>query len=235
MANYREILRLNSLKYTQHQIASSVHSSRNTIREVLRLAESSGLKWSLDGAITNEEIPAFLYPQKRDTVKPRKSPDYSYIYRELAKPGVNLILLWTEYCSTCNVEGSTPYMYTQFCGNYRQWTRITKATMRIRHKPGEAMQVDWAGTTIAYYDPVTEEAYDTYLFAIVLPCSCYAYVKACMDMKSTNWNWLLCHVHAWSYFSGVTRLLIPDNLKVDIAKNTRYDTILNKNCSSAQP
>ena len=39
MVNYREILRLNSLKYTQRQIATSVHSSRNTISEVVRLAE----------------------------------------------------------------------------------------------------------------------------------------------------------------------------------------------------
>ena len=31
MVDYREILRLNSLKYTQRQIAASVHSSRNTI------------------------------------------------------------------------------------------------------------------------------------------------------------------------------------------------------------
>ena len=35
MVDYREILRLNSLKYTQRQIAASVHSSRNTISEVL--------------------------------------------------------------------------------------------------------------------------------------------------------------------------------------------------------
>ena len=88
------------------------------------------------------------------------------------------------------------------------------------------MQVDWAGTTIPYYDRVTGEATDSYLFAAVLPCSCYAYVEACDDMKTTNW--LLCHVHAYQYFGGVTRLLIPDNLKTGVSKNTRYETILNK-------
>ena len=68
-----------------------------------------------------------------------------------------------------------------------------------------AMQVDWADTTIPYYDRVTGEAADSYLFAAVLPCSCYAYVEACDDIKITNW--LLCHVHAYQYFGGVTRLL----------------------------
>ena len=226
MVNYREILRLNSLKYTQRQIAASVHSSRNTISEVVHLAEEKGLNWPLDDTITNEEIRALLYPDRLDAVNPRKEPDYNYIHKELAKPGVNLTLLWTEYCSTCNAEGNTPYMYSQFCDKYRRWARVTKATMRIKHKPGEVMQVDWAGTTIQYQDPVTGENYDAYIFAAVLPCSCYAYVEACEDMKSTNW--LLCHVHAYEYFGGVTRLLIPDNLKTGVVKNTRYDTVLNR-------
>src|SRR5699024_4633338 len=39
---------------------------------------------------------------------------------------------------------------------------------------------------------------------------------------------ILCHVHAYEYFGGVTRLLIPDNLKTGVVKNTRYDTVLNK-------
>ena len=48
MVNYREILRLTSLKYSQYQIAASIHCSRNTIRDVLRRAESIGIKWPLD-------------------------------------------------------------------------------------------------------------------------------------------------------------------------------------------
>ena len=45
----------------------------------------------------------------------------------------------------------------------------------------------------------------------VLPCSWYTYAEACGDMKQENW--LLCHVHAFDYFGGVPRLLIPDNAK----------------------
>ena len=39
-------------------------------------------------------------------------------------------------------------MSTQFNDNYRKWSRITKATMRIQNKPGDEMEVDWAGATI---------------------------------------------------------------------------------------
>ena len=172
MVNYREILRLHSLNYTQRQIAASVHSSRNTISEVLHLAHENGLSWPLDDSVSNETVRALLYPDRPDAGNPRKEPDYSYIHKELARPGVNLTLLWTEYCSTCTAEGNIPYMYSQFCDKYRRWARVTKATMRIKHKPGEAMQVDWAGTTIPYQDPVTGDTYSAY----VLRPSCPAVV-----------------------------------------------------------
>ena len=126
---------------------------------------------------------AILYPERLDAIYPRKAPGYHYIHKELAKPGMNLTLLWTEYCSTCNTEGTTPYMYSQFCEKYRRWARVTKATMRIQHKPGEVMQVDWAGTTIPYQDRVTGAIQEACIFAAVLPCSCYAYVEACEERK----------------------------------------------------
>ena len=98
--------------------------------------------------------------------------------------------------------------------------------MRVTHKPGEMMQVDWAGGTIPYFDPITGEEYKAYLFVAALPCSSYLYVEACTDMKIENW--LMCHVHAYSYFGGVTRILVPDNLKTGVTANTRYETQLNE-------
>ena len=101
--------------------------------------------------------------------------------------------------------------------------------MRIHHKPGDAMEVDWAGGTLPIKDPVTGETVPAYLFVGVLPCSCYVYAELCSDMKSENW--LLCHVHAYEYFGGVPRLTIPDNLRTGVLKNTRLDTVLNRSYS----
>jgi len=94
-------------------------------------------------------------------------------------------------------------MYTQFGDKYRRWARIAKATMRITHKPGDAMQVDWAGDLLYIMDPVTGEEEPAYIFVAVLPCSWYTYAEPCSDMKSENW--LLCHVHAFEYYGGVPR------------------------------
>lgn len=227
MVDYREILRLSSdSKNGQRRIATIVHSSRNTIRDVLTAAKEAGVKWPLDESVTNEMLKGILFPGRAGAETSYKIPDYSIIHQELAKPGVNLTLLWTEYCKHCEQEGSTPYMYTQYCEKYRQWARVTKATMRIQHKPGDAMQVDWAGNVLDIHDSVTGDISKAYLFVAVLPCSCYTYVEVCGDMRLETW--LLCHVHAYNYFGGATRLLVSDNLKTGVTSNTRYETILNR-------
>ena len=153
-------------------------------------------------------------------------PDFAYIHKELAKPKVTLTLLWDEYRQKAETLGKRPYMPTQFGDKYRTWARVTKATMRIHHKPGDAMEVDWAGQTLPIYDSVTGEEFPAYLFIAVLPCSGYTYAEATSDTKLENW--LNCHIHAYEYFGGVTRLLIPDNLKTGVIKNTRYETVLNR-------
>jgi len=98
--------------------------------------------------------------------------------------------------------------------------------MRIKHKPGNSIMVDWAGSTFDIYDSITGESIEAYLFVAVLPCSCYTYVEPCLNMKSESW--IACHINMYNYFSGATRILIPDNLKVGIDKNTRYETVLNR-------
>lgn len=135
MVNYREILRLAVDGISQSEIASSLHCSRNTIRETLRAASNAGISWPVDDTATNKDLGELLFPERNLRQSHYQEPDYSYIHRELAKPGVNLSLLWNEYCEKCYAEKTVPYMYTQFTDNYRKWARVTKATMRIKHKP----------------------------------------------------------------------------------------------------
>lgn len=56
MVDYREILRLHSLDYTNSDIAASVHSSRNTIQEVLNIARVLKISWPLDDDVSNDVL-----------------------------------------------------------------------------------------------------------------------------------------------------------------------------------
>ena len=110
MVPYREILRLHSLNYSQRQIEASAHCSRHTIRDVLAAAKEADIRWPLEDSVTNEMLEGAFHPDRLTTANPRKEPNYSHIHKELARSGVNLTLLWSEYCEECRINGNTPYM-----------------------------------------------------------------------------------------------------------------------------
>ena len=64
MIDYREILRLKSLNYSNTDISASVHSSRNTVQEVLNIAGALKIKWPLDDDVTNYTLESLLYPER---------------------------------------------------------------------------------------------------------------------------------------------------------------------------
>lgn len=225
MIDYREIIRLKNLKFSNVAIANSLCCSRNTVSEVLKLAESHSLEWPIPETLTNKDIEQLFYPG-RGTNEGRRLPDYEYIYNELAKPGVMLSLLWAEYCAKCEAEHTIPYQHTQFNEKYHAYAASKKATLRIKRKPGETMEIDWIGDTLKVYDSANCCEIPAYIFVAVLPCSLYGYAEAFPDMKSNHW--IEAHVHAYSFFGGVTRILVPDNLKTGVIKNTRTELILNR-------
>ena len=159
-------------------------------------------------------------------VSPHKLPDYEYIHREMAKSGVTLSLLWNEYCEGCRLGGEIPFMYTQFCKYYRDFVSISKATMHIERKPGEQMEVDWAGQTAGIIDNITGDIIPAYVFVAALSCSGYAYVEAFLSQNQECW--IAAHVNTYAYFGGVTRILIPDNLKTGVEKPDWYTPVINK-------
>ena len=197
MVNYREVLRMRSQDYSHRQVAASVHSSRSTISEIIKLADEKGLVWPLPPDMSNTEIRNLLYPQ-RACESGRKLPDCAYLHKELAKSGVTLTLLWSEYCEQAQTERLIPYQYTQFCDYYRSYARKTKATMRIKRKPGELLEVDWAGKTLFVYDEITGEPLPCYFFVASLPCSLYSYAEAFPSMGMEHW--INAHIHTYRFF-----------------------------------
>src|SRR5699024_3003946 len=75
MVDYREILRLQSLGYNITQIAGSLRSSRNTVREVERLADEKGIRWPLGEKVTNPQLYVLLYPERQKKANVYLEPD----------------------------------------------------------------------------------------------------------------------------------------------------------------
>lgn len=224
MINYIKILELKDKGLSIRQIAKTGLASRSTVSYVINASERAGLVFPLDQNMTNEKLYGLLYPDK---VATEYAPiDCEQIHNELSKVGVTLKLLWNEYVKMAKSSAKQPYKYVQFTKIYRAWAHSNAFTMRLTHKPGDAMQVDWAGATISYHDVYGKTHLKAYVFVASLPCSSYIYAEACPNMLSESF--LMCHVHAYEFFGGVTRLLIPDNLKTGVISHKGSEFVLNK-------
>ena len=225
MTNYREILRLKSLGLNHTQIAESAAISRPTVITVLQRAAETGLTYQSAAELSDRELTKMLFPSEANKIS-YKMPDYEYVHKEMQKSGVTLQLLWFEYCDKCRETNKIPYQLTQFKKYYRDFIVKHNATMHINRKPGELMEVDWAGDTAEIIDTDTGEVIEAYIFVTALPYSGYAYVEAFLSQNQEAW--VTAHINAYNFFGGVARILVPDNLKTGIIKNTKTELIVNK-------
>lgn len=217
MTKYREIIRLTGLGFSQRNIMASCGVAQKTVVKVQKRARELNLSWPLDESMTDTELQRLMFAKESLVSKNKRMPDYDYIHKELLRNGVSKKLLWTEYMEDCRANGDEPLMYSQFCYHIQQDEQKRRATMHINRKPGEQVEVDWAGDPATIIDPDTGEILKVYIFVGVMTYSQYAYVEAFLDMKQKSW--ITAHVHMYEFFGGVARILIPDNCKTAVVHN----------------
>jgi transposase len=223
MTKYREILRLHSLNLSQQRIADSCGVSKKTVNSVLKKAKEKNISWPLTNTQTDEVLAEILFPEKGKHTQEstKRMPDYAYIRKELLRNGVSKKLLWTEYMEDCRLNGDEPLMYSQFCYYIQQDEQKHRATMHINRKPGEQVEVDWAGDPAHIIDPDTGEIINAYVFVGVMTYSQYAYAEAFINEKQPAW--IRAHVHMYEFFGGVAKILVPDNCKTAVIHNNNWN------------
>jgi transposase len=104
---------------------------------------------------------------------------------------------------------------------FRLWHRL-----RQDHRAGEKMFVDWAGPTIPIYDRISGEVQPASLFVAALGASSYTFARATLGQDLPNW--IECHLQAFEFFQGTTKLIVPDNPRTGVTRACRYEPDLNR-------
>ena len=206
MTKYRGILRLFNQGISQRSIAKSCECSRNTVAKVISRAKELNITWPLKKEMTDSELDKLFFPKSAKS-SGRRQPDLEKIHKELAKSGVTLKLLWTEYCEECRQSNELPLMYSQFCYHYQKFAEAKRATMRIPRKPGEQVEVDWAEKTASIVDRDTGEIIPAYVFVAALSYSHYAYVEAFLSQDQESW--ISAHVNMYRFLVVQPEYLCP--------------------------
>ena len=222
MTKYREILRLHSLGLSQRNIALSCSVSKTTVNRVVKRAVELNFSWPLDEKKTEAVLSEILFSSTHKSAERKRPPSFDHVRNELLKNGVSKKLLWAEYMEECRLNGEEPLMYSQFCHYIQLDEQKRRATMHISRKPGEQVEVDWAGDPAKIIDPDTGEITEAFLFVGVMTYSQYAYVEAFINEKQRAW--ITAHVHMYNYFGGVAKILVPDNCKTAVVHTKDWYT-----------
>ena len=226
MVKYREILRLIAMGVSQESVAFSCGCAQSTVSDVIRAARARGLSWPLPEEMDDAAIRSVIYPKRSRKATDKAAIDFEHVARELGRRGMTLSLLWNEYCDSAVSRGEEPYMYSAFCREYRKWAQAHDVRMRIDHRPAETIQVDWVGDTAEVVDPDTGELLRVYVFAGCLPYSNYLFAEG--FYRTDEQAWIDAHAHMFSFFGGATPVLVPDNCKTAVSKNTKEALIVNE-------
>ena len=224
---FKNIAQLKRKEMSNRSIALTLNLARNTVNKAVNIMESSKMSYleieNLSELEFKEKFEVLTGPKKLDDVV---IPNYENLSKELSKPGVTMQLLWEEYVDECRLSNKNWYRLTQFKKYFKEFLETTGFTDIIHHKAGEKIEVDWSGVRPSWKDPETKEVVKGQLFVGVLPFSQYIYAEITSDM--TLPNWIKVHVNMFNYFGGVSRILVPDNLKAGIIKNTKEEIVLNQ-------
>lgn len=227
MIRYREILRLASLEQSAPSIGVAVGCAERTVYNVLHAANKAGLEWPLPKEMGDETIKKLIYPASNSKRGGYEKPDYEQVHRELKRKGVTRALLYEEYCDKCRSAGKSFCSATTFNDGYRKWANSQNITMHIEHKPGQKMEVDWAGTKMTLCDRDAGEFIDVSIFVACLPFSGKLFGEGFLSEDSECW--CEAHNHAFAFYGGVPQELVPDNCKTAVISNAfGKDPVLNK-------
>lgn len=215
MRTIRNVLRY---YYGEHsskrEIAGYLGLSPGTVRNYLRRAEDAGVSWPLAEDLTDAALEALLFPATK-CPSARPQPDWAEIHKQLSQKGLTLERAWHSYRQVYP-EG---YSYGHFCALYNQWSGLQKVSMRLYHKAGDKLFVDYAGTTVEITNPNTGEVTKAQIFVATLGCSNYTYVEATPDQKVRSW--IGAHVRAMTFFGAVPAIVVCDNLKAAVVRADR--------------
>lgn len=222
MSTLREVLRLLFAKNLSYRgVGEAAGISHNTVRRYDFIAAENNLTFDLVEEMDDNKLHSIFYPKRGKPTETKQLPNFENWLDELKIKGVTLELLWQEYRQH-NPDG---YSYAHSTRLFGEWSLKLNTTLRMTHLAGEKMFVDYSGTRLKIYDPVTGEITMAEIFVAVLGASNYSYVEASKSQMIPDW--ITSNVNALIYFGGVPVMIIPDNLKSAVIYHTNFAVKLN--------
>lgn len=223
MSKVKQIIRLRENGTGLQTIAKSVGIARNSVKKYLRLIQVKGYSYQDLLGREDHEVEALLFDPDYKSRSRYEALEgmFPYIEKELKRTGVTRWILWGEY----KQKHPDGYSYAHFCHYLRAWLEKQGATMHFDHSPGDKIFIDFAGKKLNWAEQTTGLVHEVEVYAAILGYSQLTYVEAIPSQQKEDY--IGASENALHYFGGVSRALVPDNLKSAVHKASKYEAELN--------
>ena len=222
MRKVREVLRLHyESKLSNQQIADALRISKTNVFNTLTRCTESEIAWPIPQDLSDTELEERIYRKEPSNEEEGKLLDFEYIHEELSRPHMTLELLWNEYAQN-NPDGLSR---SSFYRHYRKYGKGLSISMKVIHKGGDKVFVDYSGDSLRYYNRVAGKWVKTEFFVSSWGASSHSYAE-CTESQNGQ-DWVKSHIRAVQYFGCVPNAFVPDNLKSGVTKANFYEPDIN--------
>ena len=224
MFHIRQLLRLYADGKGSKFISRATGIARNTIKKyLLRFVELRVTIEDVEAMSDKQLATAFLITKPK--IASSRVTDLDGLLPALAdklkKRGVTKQMIYSEYIS----RYPDGYKSSAFLARLNAYMSMSKPSMRVPHKVGDKLFIDFTGKKLQTVDESSGEVLAVEVFVAVLGCSQYTYVTAIASQKKEDF--LLACEKALHFYGGVPEVIVPDNLKSAVKKASRYEADLN--------
>ena len=224
MKKIRDILKHSyETKLSIRQIAGITGISKTVVSDYLSTFKKSGMEYKeIEKMSDTDLISLFKGEKEENNIRYKEMlPQMPYFTKELKKTGVTRYLLWKEYAK----DNDDAFSYSQFCHHLQCWQGVQNLSMKQHHIPGEKLFVDYAGDKLTYFNGRRGEERKAEVFVAVLGASGLTFAEAAESQKKESF--VRSVEHAFHFFGGVTKAVVPDNLKSAVIKADKYEPEIN--------
>lgn len=226
MFTIRQILRLYAARRGTKYISQATGVARNTIKKYLRQYATLQLTMAELDKMTDAELSkAFLIKEETPKVNTRLAHldlQLPSLMQMLKKRGITKAMVYQHYIE----QHPDGYKSSAFLVRLNQYMNIGKGSMKMEHKAGDKMFVDFTGQKLQLVDKDSGEIQDVEVFVAILGCSQLTFVTAVATQQKEDF--IAACEKALHFYGGAPQAIVPDNLKSAVTKANRYEAVLNE-------
>lgn len=227
MFTIRQILRLYALGKGTKYISQSTGVARNTVKKYLYRYVLSEKTIVQIETMSDAEMSKLFLIKERKVVANKRLSDLQLLLPSLAallkKRGVTKYMVYEKYRQQCP-DG---YKSSSFLEKLNDFMQVGKSSLKMTHKAGDKLFVDFTGQKLHLVDKLTGEVSDVEVFVAILGCSQLTFVMALHSQRKEDF--ILGCEKALHFYGGVPQAIVPDNLKSAVTRASKYEAQLNEN------